>query len=516
MAYQRINKVEILEVLRRYFSGQNIKQISDVTGFDRKTVRKYIQGVKEKGITEYDREKILEIIGEITSKLSGRPQRSIATLKNYEEEISRLINDADNPLKPKTAFEVMTEQHELKGKVSYSSFKRFIAGHKFIVMRGKTTCRMEYVAGEQVQIDYCKAGYVKDPLTNKNRTVYAFIGTLSYSRHKYVEYVFSQNQQSFVNSHVNMFNFFCGCPKVLVIDNLKSGVIKPDLYDPTINRAYNELSEYYECFINPCRVATPKGKPIVERDVQTVREHFRKLKAINNNLTLPEANAAVKDWLINIYGQREHGTTHMQPYREFIIEEQALLLPLPIDPFEPSYWKEAKVHPDHYIQVQKKSYSLPGQYVGKHVFVKVAHNLVSVYYDEKLIKQHTIPKGYRQTDLNDFPENMKALMDSGMPLSLRKKAYMMCEELGMLIDKILSPHAIINTRRAQAIISISSKHPIDAVKKVSGDALINYRTIRPKLFLSLLENQKEPEKEIVMSEETSSFIRNMDYFIYDN
>jgi transposase len=516
MAYQRIIKVEILEVLRRYFSGQNISQISETTGFDRKTVRKYVEEVKEKGIVEFDKEKILEIIGEITSKLSGRPQKSITTLKNYEGEISRLINDTDNPLKPKSAFEVITEQHELQGKVSYSSFKRFIASNRLIVLNGKTTCRMEYPAGEQVQIDYCKVGYVLDPLTNKNRTVYAFIGTLSFSRHKYVEYVFSQNQQSFVNSHVNMFNFFGGAPKVLVIDNLKSGVIKPDLYDPTINRAYNELSEYYGCFINPCRVATPKDKPIVERDVQTVREHFRKLKAINNELTLLEANQAVKDWLINTYGQREHGTTHNQPYEEFILEEQPLLMPLPIDPFEPSYWKQAKVHPDHYIQVQKKAYSIPGQYVGKQVFAKVAHNIVSVYYDEKLIKQHTIPKGYRQTDLNDFPENMRAVMDSGMPLFLRKKASMMCEELGMLIDKVLAPHALINMRKAQAIISIASKYPIDIVKTVSEDVLINYRTISLKLFLSLLENQKEPEKEILMSEETSSFIRNIEYFIYGN
>lgn len=516
MSYHRIKKVEILEVIRRYFTGQNISEISEATGFDRKTVRKYIEGIKEKGITEYDKEKILEILGEITLKLTGRPQRSITILQKYEEEISRLINNKENPLKPKSAYEILIEAYELQGKVSYSSFKRYITSHQHIVLKGKTTCRMEYSAGEQVQIDYCKVGYVLDPSTNKNRTVYAFIGTLSFSRHKYVEYVFSQNQQSFVNSHVNMFNFFGGVPKVLVIDNLKSGVIKPDLYDPSINRAYTELSEYYGSFINPCRVATPKDKPIVERDVQTVREHFRKLKAVNTGLTLIEANHAVKEWLINTYGKREHGTTHNQPYEEFILEEQPLLIPLPVESFEAAYWKHAKVHPDHFIQVQKKSYSLPGQYVGKQVLVKVSHNLVSVFYDEKLIKQHTIPRGYRQTDLNDFPENMKALMDSGLALSLRKKAFMMSDELGMLIEKILSPHARINLRKAQAMISIASKYPIETVKQVSEDVIVNYRTIQLKQFRSLFENPKEPEKEIVMNEETSSFVRGIEYFIYDN
>ena len=111
-----------------------------------------------------------------------------------------------------------------------------------------------------------------DPLLKRNRSLYAFIGTLSYSRFKFVEYVFSQDEQSFVQSHVRMFNFFGGVPKVIYLDNLKTGVIKPDLYNPIINKAYAELAEHYECFLNPCRVATPKDKPIVERDVQTVRE----------------------------------------------------------------------------------------------------------------------------------------------------------------------------------------------------------------------------------------------------
>ncbi|MHB8931079.1 MAG: hypothetical protein ACYC5R_10840 [Melioribacteraceae bacterium] len=71
-----------------------------------------------------------------------------------------------------------------------------------IVQRDQTTCRLEYAPGNQIQIDYAKVGTVIDPLSGKRKTVYAFIGTLSYSRHKYVEFVYSQNQQSFVNSHV--------------------------------------------------------------------------------------------------------------------------------------------------------------------------------------------------------------------------------------------------------------------------------------------------------------------------
>src|SRR5690625_6320339 len=70
------------------------------------------------------------------------------------------------------------------------------------------------------------------PESGRNRVVYAFIGTLSWSRYKYVEFVWGQDQQCFVSSHIKMGAFWGGMSQVLVIDCLKSGVIKPNLYDP--------------------------------------------------------------------------------------------------------------------------------------------------------------------------------------------------------------------------------------------------------------------------------------------
>jgi len=513
MPYKRIVKVEILEIIRRYFDGQNISRISEATGFDRKTIRKYIREITSRGVNCYEREKILLFLEEAAPNLSGRPKSKQAILSRYIDEISLLINDPSNSLKPKTAFEVISYRHDLEGKVSYSSFKRFIRKNKLQIIKDRTTCRLEVEAGSQLQIDYAKVGTINDPLTGKRKTVYAFIGTLSYSRYKYVEFVFSQNQQSFVNSHIKMFNFFGGIPKVIVLDNLKSGVIKPDLYNLIINKSYAEMAEYYDCFINPCRVAAPKDKGIVERDVQTVREQFKKLKAINNNLTISEANKTILDWIRNIYGLRPHGTTNLKPFEEYIKVEHPALQTLPAEVFEAALWKEAVVHPDHYIQVNKKAYSIPHSYVGKKVMVKVTSNLVSVFYNEQLIKQHTIPNGYRQTDFNDFPENMQAAIDRGLPLLLRKKAANICDQLGILIDKVLSPHAFINVRKAQGILSVAEKHPVEAVRKASIEALVNHRNVTPKLFLSLIENQPEVEEQLTISEQTKSFIRKAEYFI---
>ncbi|MFC1724551.1 IS21 family transposase [candidate division KSB1 bacterium] len=300
MAYKRITIMDVSEIIRRWEDGQTITQISNMLGYDRKTVRKYLLTTRRDS-TAGAKETIAEI--------PGRPAKKQKLLEPYLDEIIDLVTNKVNPIKPKTAFEVLCTRHNLSDKVSYSSFKRFVKTQSIFLSPDKSTCRIETVPAGQLQVDYCKAGLLHDPLTNKRKAVYAFIGTLSFSRHKYVEFVFRQNQKSFVNSHVKMFNFFGGIPKTIVIDNLKTGVIKPDLYDPKLNRAYLEMAEHYHCFIDPCRVASPKDKGKVERDVQTIREQFKKLLALNPHITLIEANNSIKGWLVNDYGRKKHGTT---------------------------------------------------------------------------------------------------------------------------------------------------------------------------------------------------------------
>lgn len=514
--------MDITEIIRRWQSAQSVGAIKRETGYDRETIGKYISLAESKGLKREIRLTTEEIRGLFSAELSVSPSRSEKTdiLVKHAEEFKRLVTDKNNPLKAKSAFEVLSERHEFSSLVSYTTFKRFAKTHGITKDVRSSTCRIEIAPGSQIQVDYAKVGYLFDPMKLKRRTVYAFIGTLGNSRHKFVEYVFSQNQQSFAASHVKMFNFFCGTTQSLRIDNLKSGVIKPDLYDPQLNRAYREMSEYYGIFIDTCRVATPTDKPIVERDVQTIREEFRKMIVKNPSVTISELNKEIQDWIKNIYGQRKHGTTQLKPYESFLSEEKPALMPLPREPFEASLWKEAKVHPDHYIQVNSKAYSVPHAYIGKTVWVKVTGKLVYVYYNDRLIKQHLIPKGFRQTDLNDFPDNMKHAMDSGLPMYLRMKAKQISPEFGELINKILSPHAYINMRKAQALISIAEKHPSELISKASMSAQSEYKRIHPKLFKSIIEKIesgiKENETAIAISENTQMFLRGMEYFTSNN
>lgn len=519
MAYKRITIMDIWEIIRRRHDKQSISHIARFLGYDRKTVRTFIQLAQQKGIRLNvplpPKEQFQQLFLNDVS-FTNRAQPAQELLLPFLSEISELVNHKHHPLKPKIAFEVICQKHDLT-QVSYSSFKRFVRKNSLAVSPQKATCRIEVEAGQEVQIDYAKAGILYDPLAGKNRTVYAFIATLSHSRHKFVQFVFKQNQTSFVASHVDMFNNFNGVPCRILIDNLKNGVIKPDLYDPKLNRTYREMAEHYGCFIDPCRVRRPQDKGKVERDVQTVRQQFCKFLALYPTIDIARLNSEIKKWLVEEYGQREHGTTLLKPFAVFVDKEQPALKPVPAEPFEAAQWKEATVHPDHYIQFNKKAWSVPHAYVGKKVWVKATDKILQVYFQDRLIKQHVITGNYRHTDFNDFPENVQAALDDGLPLILQRRAEKTGPRFALLIRTVLEPHAFMNMRKAQGLLSLTQKYQSGLIEKAARHVLENNLSVTPKLFKNLLEKleqQNLQNNQPPLSQHSLKFVRQADYFIH--
>jgi transposase len=521
MGYKEITVMDIYEIVRRWHDQQKIAHIANALGYDRKTVRQYIKLAQQQGLSPQqplpDKEQLIQLLNQAIVPLK-RPQQAQQLLERFLPEITDLVNDKFNSVKPKIAFEVICEKYDLSGKVSYSSFKNFVRNNQIAISPDKATCRLEVEPGSEAQLDYAKVGLLLDPAVDKKKTVQAFITTLSFSRHKFVEFTFKQDQQRFVASHVNMFEFFGGVPHRLSLDNLKNGVIKPHLYDPQLNRTYQELAEHYGCFIDPCRVSHPKDKGKVERDVQTVRQQFRKLLLTHPSLTLAQANQLIQQWAINEYGQRDHGTTHWKPYPTFCEVERPQLRPLPAQPFDLAQWKQAKVHPDHYIQFNNKAYSVPHRFVGKTVWVRGTHKIVQIYDQHQLIKQHTVPKGFRQTDINDFPPNFQAVLDKGLPRLLQQKASDIGPQFGTLIRTLLQQHAFLNMRRAQGLVNLAEKYLPPLVEQAAELALNQQLSTHPQLFKRLIEtiqNHNQQQSPIQLSQQSLEFVRDMDYFIHD-
>jgi hypothetical protein len=281
------------------------------------------------------------------------------------------------------------------------------------------------------------------------------------------------------------------------------------------------MIEHYNCFIDTARVRHPTDKGKVERDVQTVREALRIIIVQNPGIGLPELNRLMKDWTLNIYGQRDHGTTREKPLTVFLERERPALKPLPQERFVVAEWKQATVHPDHYIQFRGKAYSVPHAYVTKCVWIRANERILQVFFNEQLIKQHVITKSYRHTDFNDFPENVRAALDTNvLHKSILERALKIGLVFGRLIHDLLSSHAFINLRRCQGLISIAeATHDAPLVERASVFIENHGLKSTPQEFrrlLAKLSAETSAPNVLPLSAATGEFIRDINYFIKNN
>ena len=234
-------------------------------------------------------------------KLVDPRQRSLthATIDAHRSEI-------DQMLKTNTATTVhqrLRDEHGLK--VGISSFRRYIWRElpEENLRNIATPPRPEVPAGEEGQVDYGYLGTWFDPLAERARRVWAFVIVLACSRYMFVRPVLSMDQRAWTACHVEAFRFFGGAPRRLVSDNLKTGVIKPDIYDPLLNRSYAELAAHYNCLVDPARALKPKDKPRVERQMPYVRDS---MWAGRDWADLASMQRGALVWCTDVAGVRPH------------------------------------------------------------------------------------------------------------------------------------------------------------------------------------------------------------------
>jgi len=346
MSRKEIKLEELVEVLYQWHRGSNISQIKRSLGLDRKTIRKYLEMAQALGFSR-DREPqdslyYLELAGKIQRELNTPLTCSKANkiTSPYQNTIDKLM--AKKYMKPKQVYRILKSQHDYP--LSYSSFNRYM--HLKYPKTPKSCLRIEVRAGEEGQVDFGSAGMMYDPQSGRMRRTYAFVLTLSYSRLPYVEFVFDQGQFTWVKCHINAFNFFAGIPKRIILDNLKSGILQPNTYDPMFNRAYAGCGKHYGFILDPAKIARGAHKGKVERKIPVLRQQF--LSTLESP-AINEANQQVRQWCLHDYGMQVHGTIRRKPYEVFQTEEKERLLRLPSESFDIPLWKEAKVNRDHHL-----------------------------------------------------------------------------------------------------------------------------------------------------------------------
>lgn len=457
MARRSFTVRDVVEILKHWHAGRSARQIAKSLGVGRNTVAKLVA------------------VAEAAGYQPGQPQRSTAEWNDFvganfpdyaasqqQPPIFALIApfhdrivDGLKTNRPSTVWQRLHDEDHLPG--SLPTFYRYLeyacpdAYHRAAI----TVLRDDPPPGDEAQIDFGYLGMWINHQTQHRLRLWAFILVLAHSRHMFVRVVHHLDHLSWLECHVAAFAFLGGVPRRLVIDNLSSGVLKPDLYDPAINRAYQQLADHYGTLIDPCRVGHPKDKPRVERMVPYVRDSFW---AGRTFLSLEEINAAAEVWCVDVAGQRIHGTTRRRPFAVFQEIEAPALLALPREPFELATWERPQVHPDCHAWAGGSLYSVPYPHVGYYVDARITAKTVEFYRDQKLIKTHRrVPKGKKETDWNDYPPQKVAFYQRN-PMWCRRKAAELGPEVAIAVNTLLSTHALHFLRQSQGIIRLADKY----------------------------------------------------------
>lgn len=260
---------DIIEILLHWQGGRPLRKIARSLGVDRKTVRKFVAVAESLGYqpqeTHLSAEEWAAVLATHAPEL-GEPHAHadvLAEIGRYRDAIVAGLQTNT----PATVWQRLHSEQGLQG--SLRSFYRYIAC--YLPEYGKqvqiTVLRDDPPPGREVQIDFGYLGLGTDPQLGKARKLGAFCMVLTHSRHMFVSVVTKMDQEAWIAAHVAAFEFFGGTPMLLVVDNLKPGVLRADLYDPQFNRGYAELATYYGVLIDPCRANHPKDKPRVERPI---------------------------------------------------------------------------------------------------------------------------------------------------------------------------------------------------------------------------------------------------------
>jgi len=448
---------DIAEILEHWQAGRSICAISRSLGVCRATVRKYVYAAEARGYRQGDptpSQGWKAFLREVIPKPPDPSTRSemFAKLLPYQDEIREALATT-------TAATIWQRLRDDGGvMVSLPSFYRYLSCFLTDVWKKPriiTVRRSEPPPGEEAQIDFGYLGTWQDPLSGKSRRLWAFALILSFSRHMFVRVVTRLDQREWFMCHILAFDFFNGVSKRLVPDNLKTGVIKADLYDPKFNRGYEELAHHYGIIIDPARSGKPRDKARVERVIPYIRDSFWSGRDFTS---VEEINKQATEWCLKVAGVREHGTTHQQPLTLFRLAEEKQLGPLPAAPFEIATWHQAKVAHDCHIQVNGTLYSVPYQYAGKTVDVKLGTKVVEVYLDYELVKTHLRgAKGQRVTDWNDYPPE-KAAFFQRTPDWYRQRASLIGTSTKEMVEALLEEHAFHHLRQCQGILRLAEKY----------------------------------------------------------
>jgi transposase len=454
--------------------GVSHREIHRLTGIDRKTIRFYAQSMPTEAAAG-DSNSSTPATGSLgvlavenpppwppafpaeTVRLAPKLARSAC--EGHREWIEAQVRLGRN------AMAIYQELVDTRGFSSrYNSVKRFCRGLR--CREPEQFDRLEFSAGEEAQVDYGEGAPTRHPVSGRYRKPRLFVMTLRYSRRSFRQVVWKSSSETWARLHEQAFRYFGGSTRYCVLDNLKEGVITPDIYEPEINRVYAAMLAHYSCVADPARVRDPDRKGTVENAIQHTQSTALKGKRFES---IEAQNAYLMDWEERWAAPRIHGRAKRQVEAMFQ-EEKPYLTALPLESFR--YFKEETrtVQDDRTVQVNDSWYAARPARIGSQVIVRIFERELEIRDLATLALLRRHPLAYKKGEVL-LPDAERIFNPSRQTRQILKRAEDIGPNAHALCQRLFDKRGREAQKSMWGIVALVPRLPARLVEQAVGLAI---------------------------------------------
>ena len=396
MTKRRISMRKIKEVLRLIKDCKvSQAQTAQICKISRASIQEYLMRFKASGLNWPLSETINEI--ELENRLFPRDKRQ--GVKRPEPDYNYLIQEIR---RQNVTMALLWEEYKQNHPDGYQ-YSQFCNLFKTYSKKMNYSMRQEHKAGEKTFVDFGEGLSFIDKKTGLKTGTKIFVSVWGASKYTFVQATTGEDLHSWIKVNVDALEYFGGCSKAIVPDNLKSAVTKACKYEPTINPTYADFAKHYNTVIFPARTYRPKDKSLAENGVLLAKRWI--LAKLRNNIfySLAEINDAIAE-LLEQFNDKKMKRLGKSRRELFEALDKPQLMPLPDNRYEFAEWKKARVNINYHILYDKHNYSVPYTYVHKEVEVRATVNSIEIYLKGERICSHR--RSYKQHAYTTIKEHM--------------------------------------------------------------------------------------------------------------
>ncbi|MBF0427023.1 MAG: IS21 family transposase [Magnetococcales bacterium] len=418
-------------------------------------------------------------------QLNFRPRKSATSkskLDPFKPAIIRMLETH-----PYSAVQIFYRIREDGYQGGITILRNFV--QKVRPKRAPAFLTLAFAPGECAQVDWGEYGTVQ--VGSTRRRLSFFLMVLCHSRMMYLEFFVSQTMEHFLAGHQNAFAFFGGVPKKVMVDNLKSAVLKRVIGKaPVFNPRFLDFANHHGFTIVPCAVGKGNEKGRVENGVGYVKKNFL------NGLGLQDfhaINPTAQYWQESVANVRLHGETKKRPLDMFL-EEKPALGPLPGMPHDIGTVHTVRASNRFRISFEANRYSVPSEYASQRLILKVYPDRLCIYHQNNLIASHS--RCYdRNRDIED-PDHPRELLAQRRQAGEQKllMRFLTLSPKAQEFYQELEKRRLNSTTHVRKIVALSEIYSQETVARALEDAL-SFKACSSEYVANILEQRSRHRPE---------------------